>query len=212
MDGDDYRERRKRDVMRMLQFITEEGGAGGLSGPDGLHLGLPNWEERTKDQRPSERIRSHGYPFGFAKSQWHLRQRLLERFRRRVQSSSREGRHELREVHEAVARALDWERMLGSFNHPAAGDGDRFPLDTIDPVADHLGAWLDHQGYRVVPKDPPTGDDPLPTVEPRFPMIFDLQRHMIVPVGEPDGYAAEAALWEPGPDQAEDDGGAARRR
>ena len=117
-------------------------------------------------------------------------------------AAPREDLHELRAVHEAVARALDWERLLGSFHHPATGDrdGDCFPLDQVDPVADHLVAWLDHLGYRIVPKEPGAGDDPLPVVEPRFPRVFDLGRAMIVPVGEPDGAAAQAWLWDPGPD------------
>lgn len=129
MGSDDHVERIQWDLERLLHFVDEERGAGGTVGAEGLHLGLPNWDERTKHLRPSERIHSHGYPFGFAKSQWHLRDQLLEQLRRRIQSLSPEELTGLGEVHEAVVRALDWERLLGSFNHTSGRDEDNFPLD-----------------------------------------------------------------------------------
>ena len=147
-DGnEDQTERIARDMERLLRAMNEEGVAGGMVGPDGLTLGIPNWEERTKHLRPSERVKTHGYPLGFAKGQQALRDGVMERYFGQVSACGGDeaARHQL--AHDAVARALDWERFLGSFNH--AGE-ERFPLNTVDLVADHLLAWLHHLGFLVV--------------------------------------------------------------
>ena len=93
-------------------------------------------------------------------------------------------------AHEAVARALDWERLLGSFNH--AGE-DRFPVAAIDPVARNLVAWLAYQGFALVPTDP-VPEDALPPVVSRLPVVFDNARQLVVLVAaqeEPDDVAPE---------------------
>lgn len=149
MGRDDRTGQYEEDIERLLRFITEEGGAGGTLGPDGLRLGIPNWEERTKHQRFAERAKTHGYPLGFAKSQYRVRDRLVEEMRGRVEGLGGEERAAFALAHEAIAWALDAERFLGSFNQGARGG---FPVDSVDRVADHLLAWLDHRGYQVVRK------------------------------------------------------------
>ena len=112
-------------------------------------VGIPNWEERTKHQRFSERVKTHGYPLGFAKSQHSVRDRLVDEQRSRIDGLSEEARLEHSAAHEAVAWALDAERVLGSFNQ---GERGGFPVDAVDRVTDQVLAWLDHRGYQVVPK------------------------------------------------------------
>lgn len=180
MDHDDRLERYRSDIERLLRFVTEEGGSGGTIGPNGLQLGIPNWSERTKDQRPSERVQTSGYPLGYAKSQWHLRNRLLARLRQRTPHPSDEEEVGNSPVHEAVARALDWERLLGSFNVDNHCDRDHFPLDVVDRVADHLIAWLDWQGFIILPKKTHGEDAPLPEVERQVPNIFDNEKGMVM--------------------------------
>jgi hypothetical protein len=137
---------------------------------------MPRWEDPTKGPRPSQRAATHGYPFGFAKSQWLLRDRLLARMQ---QSANHRGDHERAEAaaaHEAVLRALDWERLLGSFNH--AGE-DRFPLTTLDTVTHNLLAWLDYQGFQVV-RNGSKPEEPLPMVVSKLPVAFDIARKIVV--------------------------------
>jgi hypothetical protein len=136
-------------VERAIQYMTEEGGAGAVIGPEGLVLGMPNWEERTRHQRLSEKVKSHGYPLGFGKSQVHLRVSLLEDQRARTDTAGDEDRVRHMAAHEAVAWALDAERFLGSFRD---GEGGGFPKQNVDRVADHILAWLGYRGFQVVPK------------------------------------------------------------
>ena len=134
---------------------------------------MPQGDENL---RPNQRAATHGYPFGYARSQWLLRDRL--RARQQRLSGNRQESESLADAasHEAMARALDWERLLGSFNH--AGE-DRFPVATIDTVARNVIAWLAYQGYAVVPVDVPQ-DAPLPMVDSRFPRVFDNARTIVV--------------------------------
>ena len=93
-------------------------------------------------------------------------------------------------AHEAVARALDWERLLGSFNH---AEEDRFPVAAIDQVARNVLAWLTWQGFALVPTDP-VSKDALPPVASRLPVVFDNARQLVVLVSaqeEPDDVAHE---------------------
>lgn len=115
--------------------------------------------------------------------------------------------------------------MLGSFNY--AGE-DRFPLETVDLVADNLIGWLDHQGFTVVAKALEADDEPLPEVEGNLPSVFDFATgtlllfrdadHTEVPSGPDgasgtdrlasDGTANQATMTTDG-DSVEDSGGAA---
>jgi len=179
MDGERSPERTNAYVERMLRFLFAEGGAEGTLGPDGLRLGIPDWEERTKDLRPSDRAWTHGYPLGFAKTQWRLRDRLGLRLRERARRLGQEDKVALVRAHEAVARALDWERLLGSFNYDNACDRDHFPLAKLDLVADNLLLWLDHQGFRVVPKED-ADEEPLPEAAWNVPNVFDNGKGMVM--------------------------------
>lgn len=156
-------------VANMLAFLFKHSEAGEDDGPSKLDLPPGFWVELTADKRPSNRLKRHGYPFGFAKSQWRLRDRLAARFKQRVPQMAFQERVELLRAHEAVTRALESERLLGSFHHT---DGDPFPLDTADLVADNLIAWLDHEGFAVVPKERGE-EEPLPEVDRDLPTVFD---------------------------------------
>lgn len=85
-------------------------------------------------------------------------------------------------------------------------------------MADHLIAWLDHQGFAVVRKEP-REEDPLAEVESRFQLVFDNERRLIVPVGVEDCRAFDVTNeevemtpdetdWTAGPaGMVDDDGG-----
>ncbi len=55
MDKNERLDRIRQDAEKIVRHLAE-GGAGGTIGPDGVRLGMPNWEERTKHPRPSERV------------------------------------------------------------------------------------------------------------------------------------------------------------
>ncbi len=42
VSSDDRVERIQRNLEQVLRFITEEGGAGGMVGPEGFVVGIPN--------------------------------------------------------------------------------------------------------------------------------------------------------------------------
>jgi hypothetical protein len=137
---------------------------------------MPHSGDRTGDLRPSERAAGSGYPLGFAKSQWVLRDRLLIHMQRRAAALPAGAQEAAAAIHEAVARALDWERLLGSFNH--AGE-DRFPVSAIDQVARNVLAWLTYQGFVLHPTDPAPAES-LPVVASRLPVVFDNARQIVV--------------------------------
>ncbi len=137
---------------------------------------MPDFEDQARVPRPSEVAANHGYPLGFAKSQWLLRHRLLIRMRRRFAERSVVEIAAATSAHEAMARALDWERLLGSFNH--FGE-DRFPLSALDIVACDILVWLDYQGFQVV-QGGSARDEPLPNIESRLPTVFDNARRIVV--------------------------------
>jgi hypothetical protein len=147
---------------------------------DGASEASSNVDRSSASRRPSHQAAGHGYPLGFAKSQWVLRDRLLVRRRHRTTALEGEKHMDVFAVHEAMARALDWERLLGSFNH--AGE-DRFPLSAIDRVAHNLCAWLDYQGFVIVVNSA-EAQEPLPMVKSRVPMVFDIARKIVVLVTE----------------------------
>jgi hypothetical protein len=97
--------------------------------------------------RPLSCASRHGYPLGLAKSTWQLRDRITLWFAQRLQTQSRADRIERLLVHEAVVRALQRERILGSFHW--AGD-DTCPQDTIDQLADNMIHWLRLEGFALV--------------------------------------------------------------
>jgi hypothetical protein len=133
---------------------------------------MPQGDENL---RPNQRAAAHGYPLGFARSQWLLRDRL--RARQWLLSAQRQEseRRQCAAIHEAVAQAPDWERLLGSFNHAME---DRFPVATIDTVARNVVAWLADQGSEVVSAEG-ADDVPLPMVDSRLPRVFDNARMML---------------------------------
>src|SRR4051812_12978253 len=137
---------------------------------------MPTLEDPTTGPRPSQRAATHGYPLGFAKSQWLLRDRLLVRMQQVARHPEEPEHAEEAAAHEAMVRALDWERLLGSFNH--AGEN-RFPVATLDTVAHNLLAWLDYQGFQVV-RNGPRLEEPLPMVASRLPVVFDNARKIVV--------------------------------
>lgn len=137
---------------------------------------LSHGDDPVRRLRPAQRAATHGYPFGFAKSQWRLRDRLLARKQHQSTRLSKSEQVESAASHEAVTRALDWERLLGSFNY--AGE-DRLPVATIDVVASNLIAWLAYQGFAVVRKNEEQ-EEPLPAVNSRFPLVFDNTRRILV--------------------------------
>src|SRR5215212_1809001 len=108
---------------------------------------MPESEDLTDVPRPSQRAATSGYPLGFAKSQWVLRDRLLDHMLRRSAGRPAGDLDAAVAGHDAIARALDWERLLGSFNHASE---DRFPVAAIDQVARNLLAWLAYQGFALV--------------------------------------------------------------
>ena len=149
---------------------------------------MPDSVDLTTVPRPSQRAASSGYPLGFAKSQWVLRDRLLIQMWRRAVRLLVGDQDAATAAHDAVARALDCERLLGSFNHEGE---DRFPVAAIDQVARNLIAWLTHQGFALVPTDP-VPKEALPLVASRLPVVFDNARQMVVLVTaqeEPDDVA-----------------------
>lgn len=134
--------RRRALVEQLVAALTQGGVAGARIGPDGTVVaGEPDWEERTKDQRFSEKIRTHGWPPGLAKSTRWTRERLVAEARER-DDPSRDA------AIDALAWALDAERFLGAFSRGAPG---AFPVDAVDEVAEHLLVWLRERGFRVVP-------------------------------------------------------------
>lgn len=180
-------------VANMLAFLFKHSEAGEDDGPSKLDLPPGFWAEMTADKRPSNRLKRHGYPFGFAKSQWRLRDRLAVRFKQRVPQMAFQERVELVRAHEALTRALESERLLGSFHHT---DEDPFPLDTADLVADNLIAWLDHQGFAVVPKERGE-EEPLPEVGRDLPTVFDNATETILLRRRGDSDRGDSASVDP---------------
>ena len=148
MDRDERIGRYQREIEAILEAMEQDGVAGGTVGPRGATMGIPNWAEQTKDQRFSQKVRTHGYPLGLAKSTRWRRDRLITDLQDQVSRMSPNARAVHESVHEALAWALDAERFLGSFNRPG---GDTFPPHAADAVADHLLIWLRERGCTVIP-------------------------------------------------------------
>jgi len=148
MDRDERIGRYQREIEAILEAMEQDGVAGGTVGPHGATVGIPNWAETTQDQRFSQKVRTHGYPLGLAKSTRWRRDRLVANLEERVSAMSPEEEAVHDATHEALAWALDAERFLGSFNRVG---GDNFPPTTVDSVASHLLIWLRERGYGVIP-------------------------------------------------------------
>lgn len=147
MSEKDRRPRWEREIEQLLRAMEEEGVAGGTIGQNGVITGQPNWEERTKDQRFAEKVKTHGYPAGLAKSTRWKRDALVAALSERVDQMDPAERAIHDQIHEALAWSLDAERFLGSFNYRERGG---FPTETVDQVADHILVWLGERGYRIV--------------------------------------------------------------
>lgn len=132
----DEEELRSQALVEKLVAAIRQGGV----------AGYPDWEERTKDQQFSEKMKTHGWPPGLAKSTRWKRERLAQEVRARVQSLSPEKD----DARKALAWALDAERFLGAFNRGAPG---RFPAAVVNKVAEHLLVWLRERGFRIVPSE-----------------------------------------------------------
>lgn len=113
----------------------------------------------VREERPSEAIRRHGYPFGYAKIQWNRRDRLTARLGDRLSRASEAEKLEWIRIHESVVHALELENILGSFNRSGV---DHFPAEQVDRVADNLLLWLDSAGFRCIAKDAASLQEPLP--------------------------------------------------
>ena len=79
---------------------------------------MPRWEDPTKGPRPSQRAATHGYPFGFAKSQWLLRDRLLVRMVDAPHDTSDVGDDLAKELHAEFedAQLLDLYLLTGWYH------------------------------------------------------------------------------------------------
>ncbi len=84
----------------------------------------------------------------------------MQELQRRVEVLDDAERAQFAEAHEAMAWALDAERVLESFNR---GERGGFPVESVDEVTNHLLAWLDARGYVLAPKSkrtPQVPEDP----------------------------------------------------
>jgi hypothetical protein len=183
MPEDGRTERYLREIEQLLQAMDEDGVAGGTVGPNGVVKGEPNWEARTKDQRFAEKVKTHGYPLGLAKSTHWRRDRLVAELHERASTMTLAERAVYHATHEAVAWALDAERFLGSFNR---GERGGFPIDAVDEVADHVLIWLRERGYRVVPMHPVK---PAPILTPDLILYLDIFSGMILDAPTYDTYS-----------------------
>ena len=108
---DDEELRRRAAVEQLIAAIRQGGVAGARIGPDGTVIaGEPGWEERTKDQRLSEKAKTHGWPPGLAKSMRWRRDRLVAEHRDRADLSRDE-----------TIEALAWRWTPNGFSARSAG-------------------------------------------------------------------------------------------
>ena len=161
MSDDEKRSKLERQLEELLRAMDEEGVAGGTIAGGGVTKGAPNWEDRTRHQRFAQKVRTHGYPPGLAKSTRAKRDRLLGELQERLRRTSPAERSIHHAVHEALAWALDAERFLGSFNRSGQSG---FRPEHVDEVADHLLVWLAERGCTIV------RDTPTPATPDRTPM------------------------------------------
>ena len=163
-------------VARMLALLFPTESTEPADGSPNLDVYPDIWDDLDSRTRPGAEAARHGYPYGLAKSKWMLRDRLGARRSLRMPGLSRRERLDDLRGHEALTRALELERLLGSFHQP---DGDSFPLDDSDRVADSLVLWLDHLGFSLVPHGRDQ-DEALPQAESVLPLVFDLGNRTVI--------------------------------
>lgn len=149
--ADDYQDDPFRaQISQMIDALMKDGVAGGTISADGVTMGMPNWEERTKDQRFAEKWKTHGYPLGLAKSARATQARRSAELKDRVIAMSVEERAEFDAAFEALAYAIDAQRFLGNYN---PRDRSSFDKDLVDTIAENMITWLAERGHRIAPVD-----------------------------------------------------------
>lgn len=109
---------------------------------------VPFQEKRVGDLRYSQQAKIHGNPWGMSKGVRMLRTRLIEEHQQRLARASSDAHVATYKATDALAYALDAERLLGSFTR--VGD-DPFPTSGIDEVAVNLVVWLEERGFEIRP-------------------------------------------------------------
>lgn len=125
--------------------------------------------------RPNVQASKHGYPLGFAKVFWRKREQLTTVFSKRISSASRTARIEYVLKQNAIIRALDSERLLGSFHWV----DDPFPVEMLDQTAANLLHWLHYYGYDLIP-NAPFPDHEYPDIPMPNPLVFDPNLQTVV--------------------------------
>ena len=98
------------------------------------------WTESARGQRPGERLRIQTDPDAYLDRQVATRAEMLAAWNRSLLAAGESRRHRSGKAHEALARALDWERLTG---------GLALAESEIDELAWVLLAWLDHQDAAI---------------------------------------------------------------
>jgi len=98
------------------------------------------WTEAARGQRPGERASVQPDPDAYLDGQIATRAEMLAAWNRGLLAAGESRLHRSGKAHEALARALDWERLTGGL--PLAES-------EIDELAWVLLAWLDHQGAAI---------------------------------------------------------------
>ncbi len=145
-DDDPFR----RQILQLIDAMMNQGVAGATISADGVVTGMPNWEERTKDQRFADKIKTHGYPLGLAKSAMAKQNRRRAELKDRVITLSAAERAEFDAAFEALAYAIDAQRFLGNYN---PRDRYSFDKDLVDTISENMITWLAERGHRIAPID-----------------------------------------------------------
>lgn len=148
----------EQQIIRLIEAMKKYGVVGGTIGPDGVSTGMPNWEERTKDQRFAQKVRTHGYPLGLAKSTLSMEARLVAKLKYEVITMNADERTAFNAAFEALAHAIDAQRFLGNYN---PRDRHSFDMDLVDTIAWNIMAWLRERGHRIVRIDDGADEEPL---------------------------------------------------
>ena len=139
-----------RQIAQLIDVMVNQGVAGATISADGVITGMPNWEERTKDQRFAEKCKTHGYPLGLSKSARATQTRRSAELKDRVIAMSGEERVAYDAAFEALAYAIDAQRFLGNYN---PRDRRSFDKDLVDTIAENMITWLAERGHKIAPID-----------------------------------------------------------